>query len=94
VGSELNVLQDLTVATGTDFINLYQKENNHLLPGYYVDVDLLYGLTDTAGLYVGGVYQGAGGFTQTVASGGTSSYTSQVNFGSQEGLKGGLTIRF
>jgi hypothetical protein len=59
---------------------LYQKENTKILPGYYVDVDLQYELTDTAGFYVGGIYQGAGGYSQTVPSGtGTAYDTSKID---------------
>jgi hypothetical protein len=100
LGSQLNVLEDLFIATGEDFMTLYQKENTKILPGYYVDVDLLYQLTDTAGFYLGGLYEGAGTFTQSVASGTDPntgaglSYTSKLDFGSQEGFKGGMTVRF
>ncbi|HEY1792214.1 MAG TPA: hypothetical protein VGG34_04795 [Opitutaceae bacterium] len=101
IGNEFNVLEDLSIATGEDFQTLYQKENSKFLPGYYVDVDLQYRLTDKAGFYLGGVYEGAGSFTQTVASGfnpvnpsQTYQYTSKLDFGDQEGLKGGMTIRF
>jgi hypothetical protein len=103
LGTQLNVLEDLFIATGEDFTQLYQKYNTKLLPGYYVDVNLQYQLTDTAGFYVGGIYQGAGTFAQTMPSGtatsdtGTGaglSYTSKLDFGSQEGVKGGITVRF
>ncbi|HXN35164.1 MAG TPA: hypothetical protein VN877_03280, partial [Opitutaceae bacterium] len=54
-GSEMNVLEDLAFTTNEpDLTDLYQKENNRLVPGYYVDVDMQYQLTDTAGFYVGG----------------------------------------
>lgn len=100
LGSEMNVLEDLTLSTGQDFQQLYQKENSKILPGYFVDVDLQYQLTDTAGFYVGGIYQGAGSFSQSVPSGADPvtgaglSYSSKLDFGSQEGLKGGVTVRF
>jgi len=102
-GSIMNVLEDFQLVAGTNYYTLYQKENNHILPGYYVDVNLQYALTEKAGLYLGGMIQGAGSFTQTVASGtgingayagvGTE-YSSKINFGDQQGLKGGLTVRF
>jgi hypothetical protein len=100
LGSQLNVLEDLNIAAGEDFTTLYQKYNTKLLPGYYLDVNLLYQLTDTAGFYVGGIYEDAGTFTQTVASGNDPNtgvglqYTSKLDFGSQEGIKGGMTVRF
>lgn len=94
-GSEINVLEDLAFSTNEpDLIDLYQKENNKLVPGYYVDVDLQYQLTDTAGFYLGGIYQGAGSFTQSVASGGGTAYESKIDFGEQEGVKTGMTVRF
>jgi hypothetical protein len=100
LGSQLNVLEDLFIATGEDFQTLYQKQNTKILPGYYVDVDLLYQLTDTAGFYLGGLYEGAGSFSQSVPSGTDPttgaglSYTSKLDFGGQEGFKGGMTVRF
>jgi hypothetical protein len=99
-GSELNVLEDLFIATGEDFHQLYQKVNTKILPGYFVDVDLQYQLTDTAGFYLGGIYEGAGSFTQSVPSGTDTvtgaglSYSSKLDFGNQEGFKGGVTVRF
>jgi hypothetical protein len=100
LGSQYNVLEDLNIATGEDFTTLYQKYNTKILPGYFVDVDLQYQLTDTAGFYFGGIYEGAGSFQQTVASGNDPvtgaglSYSSKLDFGSQEGVKGGITVRF
>jgi hypothetical protein len=100
LGSQYNVLEDLFIATGEDFTTLYQKYNTKILPGYFVDVDLQYQLTDTAGFYVGGIYEGAGSFRQTVASGNDPvtgaglSYSSKLDFGNQEGVKGGITVRF
>jgi hypothetical protein len=100
LGSELNVLEDLDIATGENYQQLYQKENTKILPGYFVDVDLQYQLTDTAGFYLGGIYQGAGSFQQSVASGTDPntgaglSYSSKLDFGNQEGFKGGMTVRF
>ncbi len=93
-GSVLSVLEDLNIATGENFTTLDAKQNSKLLPAYYVDVDLLYQLTETAGFYMGGVYQGAGSYRQTVSSGPGTSYSSKVDFGSQEGFKGGMTVRF
>jgi len=100
LGSEFNVLEDLNLGAGTDYTTLYQKYNTKILPGYYVDVNLQYQLTDTAGFYVGGIYQGAGTFVQSMPSGNDPntgaglSYTSKLDFGSQEGVKGGMTVRF
>jgi len=93
-GSILNVLEDLKIATGEEFTDLYSKQNNHILPGYYVDLNLKYELTETAGFYMGGLYQSAGSYKQSVPSGPSTAYTTTIDFGSQEGVKGGLTVRF
>lgn len=98
-GGVLNVLEDLTIATGTDYTQLYQQENSKLLPGYYVDMNLEYKLTDTAGFYVGNIYQSAGSYTQKVASGTDASgaetyYQAKIDFQNQDGVKGGITVRF
>jgi hypothetical protein len=98
-GSVYNVLEDFIAAPNEEFTKLYQKENTRILPGYYVDVDLRYDITEAAGLYVGAIYQGAGGYNQAVASGtlingSDSTYGTHVDFGNQQGVKGGLTVRF
>ena len=43
---------------------------------------------------MGGVYQSAGRYSQTVPSGVSTAYSSTIDFGSQEGVKGGMTVRF
>jgi hypothetical protein len=104
-GSELNVLENLTVdETGNVVPQLYQKENTKIMPGYYVDVDLRYDFTETAGVYVGNVYQGGGSYSQSVPSGTTlpgptgatsgTSYSTKIDFADQEGVKAGMTFRF
>jgi hypothetical protein len=100
LGSEYNVLEDLNLGTGEDYTTLYQKFNTKILPGYFVDVDVQYQLTDTAGFYLGAIYEGAGTFSQSVPSGNDPNtgvglaYTTKLDFGNQEGLKGGMTVRF
>jgi hypothetical protein len=94
-GSELNVLETLTYDPAyAPLTQLYQKQNTKILPGYYVDVDLRYDLTETAGFYMGGLYQGGGGYSQSITSGIGTSYSSKVDFANEEGVKAGLTVRF
>ena len=95
-GSELNVLEDLTIPENTSLpiTQLYQKQNTRMLPGYYVDVDLRYDLTESSGFYLGNVYQVGGSFSQSVSSGTGSAYTTHIDFASQDGVKGGFTFRF
>ncbi|HMD60514.1 MAG TPA: hypothetical protein VKG78_03735, partial [Opitutaceae bacterium] len=95
-GSELNVLENLLVDEDVNkpLTDLYQKENTKILPGYYMAVDLRYDLTESAGFYVGSLYQGGGGYSQSVSSGGADSYSTRIDFSNQEGVKGGFTFRF
>ena len=80
-------------------IRAIRGETTRLIPGYYADLNIQYQLTDTAGFYVGSIFQGAGSFKQTLPSGTDSNgnplnYSSTLDFGSQEGVKGGMTVRF
>jgi len=95
-GSELNVLETLDIPENLQvpITDLYQKQNTRILPGYYVDVDMRYDLTDTAGFYVGNIYQGGSGYNQSAVSGPSSAYTNKIDFASQDGVKGGFTFRF
>ncbi len=94
-GSEFNVLENLVFETGEPPITqLYQKENTRIMPGYYVDVDVRYDLTESAGFYVGNIYQGGGGYSQSVPSGTGTSYSTRIDFSNQEGVKAGMTLRF
>jgi len=98
-GSEYNVLEELTTATGESFTQLYQQQGSRVIPGYYVDVNLRYEVTETAGFYVGGLFQGAGGFTQSLPSGTSASgaaldYKTRLDFGDEQGVKAGMTVRF
>lgn len=99
-GSELNVFEDLPIEEDTSqpITVLYQKENTRILPGYYLEADLRYDLTESAGFYLGNLYQGGGGYSQTAPSGTSGStelgYTTKINFASQDGVKGGFTFRF
>ncbi len=98
-GSEYNVLEDFTAATGESFTELYQQENSRVIPGYYVDVNLRYEINETSGFYVGGLYQGAGGYNQSLPSGSSNSgapldYQTRIDFGDEQGVKAGMTVRF
>jgi hypothetical protein len=99
-GSELNVLENLTFEDGeTPITELYQKENTKILPGYYGDIDVRYDFTETAGFYLGAIYQGGGSYSQVVPSGdgpngSGSAYSSRIDFANEEGVKAGLTVRF
>ena len=95
-GSEFNVFETLPLDENPQipYTVLYQKQNTKILPGYYMDVDLRYDLTETAGFYVGGLVQGGGSYSQDVPSGAGTSYSTKIDFSDQQGVKGGFTFRF
>ena len=45
------------------------SDETALLPGYYVDAAFQYAMTETAGLYLGAIYQSSGDYVQEVTSG-------------------------
>jgi hypothetical protein len=51
-------------------------------------------MTETSGFYLGGIYEGAGSYTQSIQSGPSSNYTTKIDFESEEGVKAGMTVRF
>jgi len=57
-------------------------------------VDVRYDVTESAGFYLGGLYQGSGGYSQSVASGPGTAYSTKIDFADQDGVKGGFTFRF
>ena len=98
-GDEFTAEEELTPVysdgtQGTPIDTLYDKSNTRLLPGYYADLTVQYNLTDTAGFYAGGVFQSAGSYTQTVASGGTDQYTTKIDLSNQNGIRAGMSVKF
>jgi len=105
VGSDFTVNEYLLPPTGDPIVQPIEKENNRLLIGYYADLSLSYALTDTAGFYLSALYEGAGGFNQSVGSqdviynevpepAGQSSYSTHLNFDNQSGVRAGMTVKF
>jgi len=104
-GASFGVEEFLYPATGDTIIQTIQKENSHLLPGYYGDLSIQYDVTETAGLYVSALYEGAGSYSQSVGSGdvlpgqpvetgGSGSYSTRINFDNQSGVRAGMTVKF
>ena len=89
-GSEYNVLEDLVYATGEPALTqLYQKENTKLLPGYYVDVNLQYDLTETAGFYVGGSTRARAASARPRQRTARTSYTTSSTSGARRASRAG-----
>jgi hypothetical protein len=104
-GTDFMVEEFFTPDTGSPIVEYFGKENTHLLPGYYADLTLQYHLTDTAGFYLGALYEGAGSYTQSVSavdtisgeptlSASPTSYTTRINFDNQTGVRAGMTVKF
>lgn len=92
-GSTYSVTQVLKPDTGSDIVDFVSDGVSELLPGYYVDANLNYAITDTAGAYLGGVYQSSGSYTQDIVST-TSAYSTKVDLSRVQGFRAGMTFRF
>lgn len=95
VGTTYSVEQVFQPETG-DYIEQGISDGaSRVLPGYFADANLQYTLTETAGFYVGAVYQSSGSYEQKIESSDKlSSYTTKVNFNSLEGLRAGVLFKF
>lgn len=94
-GTTFDVKQTFTPETGDDITQSVTGLESKLLPGFYVDANLQWSMTDTAGLYLGGVYQNSGDYEQSVSPDeGTSSYKARVNLSSLQGIRAGVNFRF
>ncbi len=92
VDSEFTPTDDETVITRTD--SGYDKK---ALPGYYLDANLEYWLTERTGLYAGAIFQSTGSYTQNITSEETLAevnYSTNVDLTTQTGLRLGMNIRF
>lgn len=94
-GSTYEVTQIFTPETGTQLELFNTDTSSFVVPGFYMDANLQYAFTDTAGLYVGAVYQNSGDYEQEVVSeDGTSRYVSRVDLSKLQGIRAGMTFRF
>jgi len=92
-GSTYTVDQVFQPETSDAIVNTVSDGASDFLPGFYVDGTVEYTFTDRTGVYVGGVYQHAGTYDQTIVSG-DSRYTTRVDMSSMQGLRAGMTFRF
>ena len=98
-GSTYSVTQTYQPATGAAITDVSSDTANHLLPGYFADASLEFDLTERTGFFAGMVFQSAGSYQQTLNTTSTVNataehYATNVNFGNQNGLRAGMTIRF
>ena len=92
-GTTYTVTQSLQTPLGDPIPETMESTSVHFLPGYYVDANLEYSLTDTAGFYAGAVYQSTGSFTQEVKTD-AADFFSKVDLSSLSGLRAGMNIKF
>lgn len=93
VGSTYTVDQIFQPDTSSEIVASLSDGVSEFLPGFYVDGSLEYTFTERTGLYVGGVYQHAGSYTQTISSA-DSTYSTRVDLSSLQGIRAGMTFRF
>jgi hypothetical protein len=93
VGTTFSVNQTINPPTGNPVTSTVSDEYNTVLPAYFADADVEYSLTDTTGLYLGAVFQSTTGYNQAINSP-DGNYTTRINFGNQEGVRGGISFKF
>lgn len=94
-GSTYSVVQNFRPETGDLIADSNSDGSSTLRPGFYVDANVQWDMTDTAGLYLGGVYQNSGEYTQTVTSAdGKSTYYTRVDLSKLQGFRAGVSFKF
>jgi hypothetical protein len=94
-GSSYTVVQNFRPETGDVIADSNSDGSSTLRPGFYVDANVQWDMTDTAGLYLGGVYQNSGEYTQTVTSAdGKSTYYTRVDLSKLQGFRAGVSFKF
>lgn len=94
-GSTTDIVQNFRPATGDEIVQANSDGASALLPGFYVDANVQWDMTENAGLYLGGVYQNSGDYTQTVASqDGKSTYTARIDLSQLQGVRAGVSFKF
>jgi hypothetical protein len=93
VGTKFRVDQTITPPTGNPISSEVSEDYNTVLPAYFADASIEYTFTDTTGVYLGAVFQSSTGYNQTINEP-DGNFTDKVEFGNQEGLRGGISFKF
>jgi hypothetical protein len=94
-GTTFDVGQSFIPATGDTIAGEMNSADTTFLPGYYVDASLHFAMTDTAGLYLGAVYQSTGDYTQDVTSEDElAKYSTRVDLSALQGIRAGVSFKF
>ena len=94
-GTTYEVSHTFLPATGDAITESMNSNESAILPGYYVDASLQFAMNDTAGLYLGAVYQSSGDYEQEASNPDeTSKYTSRIDLSSLQGIRAGVQFKF
>lgn len=94
-GSTYSITQNFEPETGDPAEQFTSDEKSTLLVGFYVDANVQWAMTETAGLYLGAVYQNSGDYTQTVTTDDqAATYSNRVDLSKLQGIRAGVNFRF
>jgi hypothetical protein len=94
-GSTYDVTQTFKPNTGDSITQYISDGDSKILPGFYVDASLQFAMNDTAGLYLGAVYQSSGDYEQEALSDdGNSKYSTRIDLSSLQGIRAGVSFKF
>jgi hypothetical protein len=94
-GTTYDVDQSFKPATGDTIMESISSNDSAILPGFYVDASLQYAMNDTAGVYLGAVYQSSGDYIQDVTSpDGETTYSTRVDLSKLQGVRAGVSFKF
>lgn len=89
IDSEFTPTEEESTISRTE--SSYEK---HALPGYYLDANLEYWITERTGLYAGAIFQFSGDYEQKLNPDEEMDYSSRVDLSTQSGFRLGMNHRF
>jgi hypothetical protein len=93
VGTTYTVDQELTPTTGDVISDSVSGFQSKLRPGFYIDANIEYWLSERAGFYAGGAYQNNGTYEQKITTT-VANYATRVDLSKLTGIRTGVNIKF
>ncbi|HXB01521.1 MAG TPA: hypothetical protein VNV15_01725 [Opitutaceae bacterium] len=93
VGTTFSIDQTINPPTGSPVTSTVSNDYSTVLPAYFADANIDYSFTDTTDVYLGAVFQSTTGYNQAIHEP-DGNYTDRVDFGNQEGVRGGISFKF
>ena len=94
-GTTYDIAQSFKPETGDSISESMMSNDSAILPGYYADANLQLAINETAGLYLGAVYQSSGDYTQDAENADQKSkYVSRIDLSSLQGVRAGVSFKF